>query len=175
MKKKQSAHAIILDREQKQILLVKRRDIPVWVLPGGGIEEGETPEMTAHREAFEETGLTIELVEKIGTYLPRNSLSNESHVFECVPHSGNLTLTNETQDIQWFPLDHLPPLPPPYPEWIEDGYAKKLMRPFTKKIVSVNYFAFIKNIFLHPILITRFLLSRLGIHLNTAKDPNVQK
>ena len=28
--------------DRKEILLIKRRDVPVWVLPGGGIDSGES-------------------------------------------------------------------------------------------------------------------------------------
>ena len=36
-----------------------RRDL--WICPGGGVEEGETWEQAAHREVWEETGLSIHL------------------------------------------------------------------------------------------------------------------
>lgn len=39
-----------------QLLLVKRRDIPIWVMPGGRIEPNETPQKAAIRESFEESG-----------------------------------------------------------------------------------------------------------------------
>lgn len=45
----------MFDNHQK-LLLVKRRDVPVWVFPGGGIEKGETPERAVVREVFEESG-----------------------------------------------------------------------------------------------------------------------
>ncbi|MFE5319249.1 NUDIX hydrolase [Paenibacillus sp. NPDC056579] len=36
-----------------------------WTLPGGRIEQSETPEECAIRETFEETGLEIELTKKV--------------------------------------------------------------------------------------------------------------
>ena len=36
------------------------------IVPGGGIEEGESVEETAVREAREETGLTVEAVRVVG-------------------------------------------------------------------------------------------------------------
>lgn len=46
-----------------EILLARhvRGDHEYWVLPGGAIETGETPEQAAVRETLEETGLQIRL------------------------------------------------------------------------------------------------------------------
>ncbi|MGW1917744.1 NUDIX domain-containing protein [Streptomyces sp. NPDC002076] len=38
----------------------------VWALPGGSVEPGEAAEQTAVREALEEAGLTVGVVEKLG-------------------------------------------------------------------------------------------------------------
>lgn len=53
---------IILD-EEKRVLMVRQhhegRDI--WMVPGGGVEEGETSFEAGAREVMEETGLEIEM------------------------------------------------------------------------------------------------------------------
>ena len=48
--------ALIIDGK---VILVKRRDCPVWVLPGGKIDDGETPEEAIIRETKEETGYDV--------------------------------------------------------------------------------------------------------------------
>ena len=59
-----------------RILLIKRKT-PVfkgyWALPGGRMDEGETPEEAVVREIKEETGLTVKIVEKIGEYDERGT------------------------------------------------------------------------------------------------------
>lgn len=62
---------IIIEFENGDILLAKRKHEPyigVWGLPGGKMEGNETIEETAIREAKEETGLDIELVQLLGVY-----------------------------------------------------------------------------------------------------------
>jgi len=51
------------------IVLIERKYPPLgWAIPGGFIEEGESAEDAARREAKEETGLDVELVDQLYTY-----------------------------------------------------------------------------------------------------------
>lgn len=53
--------------ENKKVGLIKRirEDSVYYVFPGGGIEEGETPEIGAKREALEEVGIEVNIQECI--------------------------------------------------------------------------------------------------------------
>ena len=53
---------IVLDDENR-ILMVKHNhpERSVWMVPGGGIEEGESSAQAAAREVLEETGLKVEI------------------------------------------------------------------------------------------------------------------
>jgi 8-oxo-dGTP pyrophosphatase MutT (NUDIX family) len=55
------ARAIII-RDNCIALIKRQRDGHIYyVIPGGGMEPGETPEQTAIRESLEELGLSIEI------------------------------------------------------------------------------------------------------------------
>ncbi len=163
----QSVAVISFSKDRSRILLIKRRDIPVWVLPGGGIEKGELPEKAALREFKEETGCEGVIIRKIAEYTPLNRLSKYTFFFECAPK--RLFIENftgpETLQARLFALDHLPKLPPPYTDWINDA-IKSINAPLFKPITTVTYKKFFTLLCRHPILVSRFLLTKIGIHYN---------
>ena len=62
------ASVFVVDPKTKKLLLVFHKKFHKWVQPGGHIEDNETPEETASREVYEETGLKIKL---LGRRFPR--------------------------------------------------------------------------------------------------------
>jgi ADP-ribose pyrophosphatase YjhB (NUDIX family) len=97
--------------EAGKILLTKRRDFPVWCVPGGHLAPKESVLEAAVREAKEETGLTIEITGFVGLY----SLPNKWQDGACeIILRGKscdgtlLTSTNETVDAAYFSRDELP-------------------------------------------------------------------
>ena len=157
---------ILFSTNRKEVLLIQRRDVPVWVLPGRGIEPGESPEAAVTREILEETGLTVKVARLVGEYTPINRLAKQTHLYESIPISGSLSLSDETRGVAFFPLNELPRLiPHPYREWIQDSTI--IADSICKRLESVTYAALIKNTFSHPILVIRFILARAGLTVNS--------
>ena len=159
--------AIIFNSTRDKIVLVKRRDVPIWVLPGGGIDPGETPEEALLREVKEETGVVAIITRKVAIYTPNGRLSRETHLFACEVKSGELSLTNETQAVDFFSLTELPKLFfPIHGLWLNDCLDE---HPHTiiKPIEGISYWNIIKWILFHPIYAARFFLTKLGIYINS--------
>ena len=165
MEHPKSVAGILFSPDRAAVLLIQRRDVPVWVLPGGGIDPGELPPDAIVREILEETGFTVKAQRLVGDYIPINRLAKRTHLYECAIVSGEAQLSPETRGIRFFSLATLPPLPPPYREWIDDAVQQK--PPIQRELISVNYFTLLKHLILHPILVIRFILARLGWTINS--------
>ena len=93
-----------------QILLTKREDFEVWCMPGGSVDDGESAAQAAIREAWEETGLEVELTGLSGIYsFPKMRTGSHILVFTARPVAGILRLAQgETIDIGYFAPGSLP-------------------------------------------------------------------
>jgi ADP-ribose pyrophosphatase YjhB (NUDIX family) len=155
-----AAIGIILNADSSQILLVKRSDVPVWVLPGGGIENHEMPEDALRREILEETGLHIYLIRKCAEYTPINCLASFTHVFICKIETGEIRLSNETSDISFYSVQKLPlSIFPPHAKWITEALShSELVR---RPLREISYLAIFKYFLRHPWQVLRFAWTRM--------------
>lgn len=157
---------IVFNANRDRVLAIRRRDVDVWVLPGGGCEPHETPEQSILREVFEETGLKTKIRRPVAIYYPINRLTRETHVFECERESGELTMGEETREVHFFPVEELPKsfffL---HKDWLQDALIHH-PHIIHKEITQITYGTALKLLLKHPIKVLRYLFSRLGFPIN---------
>jgi ADP-ribose pyrophosphatase YjhB (NUDIX family) len=98
--------------ENEEVLLVRRDDFKVWVLPGGRVEPGESVAEAAIREVYEETGIRVKLTRLVGIYaMPRWIDNSHRVVFTARPVGGVLQpQPGETTEAVYFRAEALPEL-----------------------------------------------------------------
>ena len=102
---------LVLRPTMTEVLLVRHTYAPGWLLPGGGVERGETIYQAAVREVREEAGITAEEEPLLhGVFLNDKQFPGD-HVacfvlrkFSEGPFRGNL----EIAEARFFALDALP-------------------------------------------------------------------
>jgi len=97
------AGAVIRDAGGR-LLLVRRGHPPGagrWSLPGGRVENGESPAAAAAREVAEETGLTVEVGELLATVTIGDYLV---HDFAATVTGGELRAGDDASDVRWCSL-----------------------------------------------------------------------
>lgn len=77
----------------------------VWEFPGGRLDEGEFPLKGLEREVFEETGLVIEVVDKINTqeFTNTDNVKITMYIYLCRPLTDEFTLSDEHSNYEWIP------------------------------------------------------------------------
>lgn len=115
------ASAFVVDPVSKKILLCHHKTFNKWLQPGGHIEKNETPEETALRETYEETGVRIKL---IGERFPReddfirplgiqkNRGKNGSLHVDIIYYANPIAMDNVLNDLEidnvgWFSYEEL--------------------------------------------------------------------
>ena len=123
--------------ERDRVLLVRHVEGDDWTTPGGMIEPYELPADAAVREAWEETGLVVELTRLVGvfggplctsTYANGDKLSWVSTVFEGRRIGGELRPDGvETLDVRYFAADETRALrcKPHVPMVLEAGWSRR--------------------------------------------------
>lgn len=104
--------------EQDKVLLVRERSDGKWTLPGGWVDVGDAPSFAVEREIREESGYLAKAV-KLAALFDRNNPKHGHppsilHIYKlffvCELTGGTATLSNETDGVEFFPVNSLPPL-----------------------------------------------------------------
>jgi ADP-ribose pyrophosphatase YjhB (NUDIX family) len=94
-----------------EIALVHRRKPPLWALPKGTPDSGETLEETALRETREETGLEVEIEQPLGAiryFFVRGTtrFHKTVHFFLMRPLGGALDAHDaEFDEVRWWQVE----------------------------------------------------------------------
>lgn len=121
MKRHFCASVFIIDPKTYKILLVHHKKFNRWSQPGGHIEEDETFEEAALREAYEETGVKVQIIGErfpreddfirpLGIQKNRNKMG-DLHIdviYAAIPvNSVETTVSDESNDVKWFSRQEL--------------------------------------------------------------------
>jgi ADP-ribose pyrophosphatase YjhB (NUDIX family) len=104
--------------QQDEVLMVRERSDGKWTLPGGWVDVGDAPSFAVEREIREESGYLAKAV-KLAALFDKNNPKHGHppgilHIYKlfflCELTGGTATLSNETDGVEFFPVDSLPPL-----------------------------------------------------------------
>ncbi|MFN3388156.1 MAG: NUDIX domain-containing protein [Allosphingosinicella sp.] len=103
---------VMLFNPAGEILLIRNSYGPshLFVLPGGGIGRGETPEAAAAREVKEEVGLDVHGLARVSEHFSAAEGKRDTiHLFAGRADGAPRTDSLEIEEARFFPLDALPP------------------------------------------------------------------
>ncbi len=102
-----------------QLLLARERADNCWSLPGGWVDINHSPAESAIKETLEETGFQVQVVKLLAVWdkqkhdHPPQWPHIHKYFFHCEILSGMPKPNIEISEIDFFPIDKLPPLSTP--------------------------------------------------------------
>ena len=97
--------AALVEDEEGRVLMLRSPDRG-WEYPGGMVEPGETLQQALHREIFEETGVSVEIISLAG--VSKNMSRNIVNVdFRCRYTGGVLTTSPESLEVRWMTREEI--------------------------------------------------------------------
>lgn len=109
---KNAVAGVVIKQKGKYLLVQenrpkKERIHGSWNLPAGRVDAGDTIELTAVKEAKEESGFDVEIKRKLGVF--QNTVTGVTkHVFEAEIIGGELKCPeDEILDAKWFTFEEI--------------------------------------------------------------------
>lgn len=102
---------VMLFNSRGELLLIRNSygASHLFLLPGGGIHRGETPEAAALREVKEEVGLEARRLSRLSTHVSmREGKRDTIHLFTAVAEGEPKADRLEVEEARFFPLHALP-------------------------------------------------------------------
>lgn len=119
MRRMNVVYSLITDASKSKILMVRNRDNDSWSLPGGAVEDHETLQEAAVREAKEETGYDIKVHGIVAVNEAKLTELDVHAIFftfrgEILGGVQKVSRPEEITDIQWIDIEKADELMPYY-------------------------------------------------------------
>lgn len=107
-----SVRTVIFNEDKTKVLMVREANLQTYSLPGGWCDLYDSPSAAAKNECRQEAGAEVDIVRLVGVF--DRTMYKASHMSEYViVFEGKLLGAlheheYETDDVNFFPIDHLP-------------------------------------------------------------------
>jgi 8-oxo-dGTP diphosphatase len=131
--------AVIADGGGRIVLILRKNEPHGWALPGGFVDAGEELGAACRREAREETGLEVTLLEQLFTYSdpkrdPRKHTISTVYACRAAP-GAQPKAADDAADARWYSESEIPwgeicfdhgQIVRDYFHWVRTGERRKL-------------------------------------------------